>query len=104
MTMLTDGTFAARRNGRDFGMSRWQPGEMLHQICAQAKGGSTTFVAVHSSGHGPRLPTRHAPVHGSYRTNTGKVILALSISASDPKQSSSPEGSAMGESDWLARG
>ena len=35
---------------------------------------------------GPRLPIRHAPVHGSYRTNTGKVILALSISAHDPIQ------------------
>src|SRR5712671_5269723 len=33
---------------------------------------------------GPRLPTRRAPVHGSYSTNTGKVILALSISAHDP--------------------
>src|SRR5258705_1690306 len=32
---------------------------------------------------GPKAPTRHAPVHGSYRTNTGKVILALSISAGD---------------------
>src|SRR5258708_4497507 len=35
---------------------------------------------------GPRLPTRHAPVHGSYRTNTRKVILALSISADDPQE------------------
>src|SRR5712672_239321 len=42
------------------------------------------FAAVHSSGFGPRLPTRRAPVHGSYRTNTGNVILALSISAHDP--------------------
>src|SRR6266576_833100 len=35
---------------------------------------------------GPRLPTRHAQVHGSYGTNTGKVILALSISAGDPER------------------
>src|SRR3981189_3263180 len=43
------------------------------------------FAAVHSSAVGPRLPTRNAPVHGSYPTNTGKVILALSISADGPR-------------------
>src|SRR5712675_3515798 len=37
------------------------------------------FVAVHMFESGPRLPTRYAPVQGSFRTNTGKVILALSI-------------------------
>src|SRR5436189_1706922 len=37
---------------------------------------------------GPRLLTRRAPVHGSYRTNTGKDILALSISAHDPSPTS----------------
>src|SRR5258705_1821851 len=40
----------------------------------------------------PRLPTWHAAVHGSYRTNTGKVILALIISAGDPKRTNSASG------------
>ena len=40
-----------------------------------------------AAGLGPRLPTRHVQAHGSYRTNTGKVILALSISAGDPDPS-----------------
>src|SRR5260221_9923327 len=39
------------------------------------------YTTLFRSESGPRLPTRYAPVYGSCRTNTGKVILALSISA-----------------------
>src|SRR4051812_25818581 len=85
--MPADSVYAAYCNDRDFGTSRWQLGsDATSASRVSGRGVATFFFAMHMSALGPGLPTRHAQVHGSYRTNTGNVILALSISAGDPKQ------------------